>query len=113
MKRTIYHFNSSDTYRGRAINALLAFLTANRYSVIFSLKCTIVRRNYNPHRMKQRIIDNLVISTILLPFLLMLTMAMQECGSFPISTPEDEKDSVVCAPSQPTIGCIAHPHTHL
>ena len=112
MKRTIYRFDSNDTYRGRAINALLAFLTANRYSVIFQLKCTIVKRNYNPHRMRQRVLDSLVASAIILPIMIFLTMTMHQCGTIPPPTNDEKKDSVMCAPSQPSIGCIAHPHTH-
>lgn len=113
MKRTIYHFNSSDTYKGRAINALLAFLTANRYSVIFSLKCTIVKRNYNPNRMKQRVIDNIIIATIFIPLMAALTTIMNQCGHYQITPEKTDNDSIVCAPSDSLRSSIAHPHTHL
>lgn len=114
MKRTIYHFNSTESHRGRAINALLGFLTANRYSLIFSLKCTIVKRNYNERRMRERVLDSLWISSIIAPIGIALMFTFEKCSNTPILPQTQEQDTInVCVPSLPLRDSIAHPHTPL
>ena len=77
-----------ETRKGRIINALLAFLTANRYSIIFQLKITMVKRNYQESRLKERILDNLLISLVLFPFLMGNVFYMERCTpKLPHTTP--------------------------
>lgn len=87
MKKTIYHFENNSTKAGRAINALLALLTANRYALIFTLKVTISKRNYQPEPFRRRAIENLFIFLCLFPIAMGLTVLMNKCNEYPQPTP--------------------------
>lgn len=96
MKRTIFKLERDQTKAGRTINALLGLLTANRYSLIFTLRITLVKRNYQPERMRQRAKENLLIFLILFPIALGITIGLDRCQSptqlIPYST--ERRDSV-------------------
>lgn len=84
IKRTIYHSESDTSKAGRTIRALLAFLTAGRYSVIFSFKITFVKREYNERRMRERALENLFIALVLTPVVIGITIGMNKCNPQPI-----------------------------
>ena len=109
MKRTIYHSNISENNKGRIINALLAFLTANRYSVIFTFRITIVKRNYQEHRLKERILNDLYIFLVLFPIFLVLSLIMQKCGTTPVIIDEEKKDSTEVKVPIVSAGASVHP----
>lgn len=83
LKKTIYHSQSDATKAGRTIRALLAFMTAGRYSLIFSFKITLIKRNYNEHRMRQRVLENIFMCLVFAPIIIGLTMYMERCNTQP------------------------------
>lgn len=92
MKRTIFKIERDQTKAGRTINALLGLLTANRFALIFTLRLTLVRRNYQPERMRQRAKENLLIFLILFPLAMGITIGMEKCQHpTPIVPPTEEK----------------------
>ena len=82
-KKTIVHIERDTTKAGRTINALLGLLTANRYALIFTLKVTLVKRNYQPERMRQRALENLFIAVILFPLAMGVVLGLKKCGYDP------------------------------
>lgn len=108
MKKTIYHSNVSETRKGRIINALLALCTANRYSVIFTFKITIVKRNYQLEGMRKRAKENIFIALVLFPFVMALMMAMEKCKSTTLPS-EQPKDSTVVDTTDVSAGVALHP----
>lgn len=78
-KKTLFHIERDTTRAGRTINALLGLLTANRYALIFSLKLTLVKRNYQPERMRQRALENLYIALVLFPVTMGIVLGMRQC----------------------------------
>lgn len=91
-KKVIYHSETDTTKAGRTIRALLAFLTANRYSLIFSLKLTLVKRNYEPNSFKRRAKENLYIFLVLFPLVMAITIMLQKCGNLPHNVPDPFRD---------------------
>lgn len=92
IKKTVYHSESDTSKAGRTIRALLAFLTAGRYSVIFSFKITFVKREYNERRMRERAIENLFIALVLTPIVIGITLYMNRCT--PPTTYIEKSDSI-------------------
>lgn len=84
IKKTIYHSDFHETRRGRVLNALLAFLTNNRYSIIFTFKLTIVKRNYQEHSLRRRALNQLYMFLVLFPIILAIIIFMEGCPSSPI-----------------------------
>lgn len=80
MKKTIFKVERDQTKAGRTINALLAFLTANRYALIFTFRLTLVKRAYQPKTLKQRIKENILIILILFPLTLSVIMMLNKCS---------------------------------
>lgn len=80
MKKVIYRTERDSTKAGRTINALLALLTANRYALIFTLRITLVKRNYQPEAMRKRAKENLLIFLILFPIVLGIVIGMEKCS---------------------------------
>lgn len=109
MKKTIYHSNVSETRKGRIINALLALCTANRYSVIFSFKITIVKRNYQLEGMRKRAKENIFIALVLFPFVMALMMAMEKCKSTPMLPSGQMNDSTAVDTTEVSAGVALHP----
>lgn len=109
MKKAIYHSNISETRKGRIINALLALCTANRYSVIFSFKITIVKRNYQLEGMRKRAKENIFIALVLFPFVMGLMMALEKCGSVPILPTGNRGDSTAVDTTNVSAGVALHP----
>lgn len=79
MRKTIYHSELHETRKGRILNALLAFITKNRYSIIFSFKITIVKRNYQEHGLRERALNQLYMFLILFPIILAIIIFMEGC----------------------------------
>ena len=79
MRKTIYHSELHETRKGRIMNALLAFLTNNRYSIIFTFKITLVKRNYREPRLLERARHQLYMFLILFPFILAIIIFMEGC----------------------------------
>lgn len=92
IKKAIYHSESDTSKAGRTIRALLAFLTAGRYSVIFSFKITFVKREYNERRMRERALENLFIALVLTPVVIGITIGMNKCNPQP--TYIEKRDSI-------------------
>ena len=84
IKKTIYHSNFHETRRGRVLNALLAFLTKNRYSILFVFKITIVKRQYTEHSLRKRALEQLYMFLVLLPIVLAIIIFMEGCPRSPI-----------------------------
>lgn len=79
MRKTIYHSEIHETRKGRILNALLAFLTNNRYSIIFTFKITLVKRNYREPRLLERAKHQLYMFLILFPIILAIIIFMEGC----------------------------------
>ena len=109
MKRTIYHSNISETRKGRIINALLAFLTANRYSVIFTFKITIVKRDYQLEGMRKRAKENLFIAIILFPLAMAITMGLQKCQQPRFIQDRETETSAEKDSTDASAGALVHP----
>lgn len=62
------------------MQALLAFLTANRYSLIFTLKVTIVKRIYPNDPIRRRAMRDLYTVLIAAPIFITITLLVQECS---------------------------------
>lgn len=97
IKKAIYHSESDTSKTGRTIRALLAFLTAGRYSVIFSFKITFVKREYNERRMRERALENLFIALVLTPVVIGITIGMNKCNPQP--TYIEKRDSISASDS--------------
>lgn len=93
-KKTLFHSSFHESRKGRIINALLAFMTANRYSVIFHFKITLVRRTYQEHRMKQRVLDNLYICLLFAPIIFGFMLYMRHCSPAPFPKSYSSSDSI-------------------
>lgn len=84
MRKTIYHSEIHETRKGRILNALLAFLTNNRYSIIFTFKITLVKRYYREPRLLERARHQLYMFLVLFPFILAIIIFMEGCPNIPI-----------------------------
>ena len=112
MKRTIYHSELDNSKGGRTMRALFAILTKNRYSLIMSWKITIVKRNYQERRMRQRVLNDLYIVLIFAPIIIPMCLYFDGCSNKNPMNIENDSDSVLCAPSVVVPTTITHPHTH-
>lgn len=92
-RKAIYHFENNSTKVGRSITALLALLTQKRLSVIFHLRITIVRREYQPEALKRRAMENLFIFVVLFPLVMAVTIGMKKCQN-PQPTHIEQNDSI-------------------
>lgn len=92
MRKTIYHSELHETRKGRILNALLAFLTKNRYSIIFSFKITIVKRDYQEHGLRERALNQLYMFLVLFPIILAIIIFMEGCPSYPILGDEQKEE---------------------
>ena len=97
-KTVLYHSSVHDSRKGRIINALLAFITANRYSVIFHFKITLVRRTYQEHRLRQRVLDNLYVCLIFAPVVFGFLMFTKHCTPHPTPYHHEASDSTMQIP---------------
>lgn len=93
-KKVIYHSQSDTTKAGRTIRALLGFLTAGRYSLIFSFKITMVKREYNERRMRERAIENLFMVLVFTPLIIGITMYMEKCNNPITIIDKTENDTI-------------------
>lgn len=101
MKKIVYRSEIDSTKAGRAFRALLALCTARKYSLIFSFKITLVRREYQPHRTKQRVLESFYIFLVLFPLMMGAMFGLQKCGFKTFVPVNVEKDSVCIAPVVP------------
>ena len=92
MRKTIFKIERDQTKVGRTINALLAFLTANRYALIFTFRLTLVKRAYQPEPLRKRVTDNLLTFLILFPFIMGIVLMHEKCTA-PDPTPLTPTDS--------------------
>lgn len=112
-RKVIYRSELDNTKGGRAFRALLSFLTANRYSLIFNLKVVLVRRYYPNDPIKTRVMRELYMIIVALPFLIAYTVFMEKCVDDK-ETEELEPEPIDhVSPSVPESGTIARPHAHL
>lgn len=86
-KKVIYHTNVQETRKGRIINAFLALITANRYSVIFTFKISIVKRHIPKDPIIERAKRDLYTALVLAPFVLGIVFTSKSCDPTP-STPD-------------------------
>ena len=100
MRKTIFKLERDQTKVGRTINALLAFLTANRYALIFTFRITLVKRAYQPESIRKRITENLLTFLILFPFVMGLILMHEKCTS-PDPKPIIPTDTIRTEPEKP------------
>ena len=93
-KKTIYHSEIHETRKGRILNALLAFLTANRYAIIFSFKVTIVKRQYTEHSLRKRALEQLYMFLVLFPIILAIIIFMEGCPNVPNLGDEPKENQI-------------------
>ena len=94
MKKAIYHSEFHNTRKGRVFNALLSFLTLGRFSLIFTFKITIVKREFQGWRARQRFKEHLYIFLVLFPLSLAVTLGLQQCKDKRYHLYDKETDSI-------------------
>lgn len=98
MRKTIYHSETYSSRLGRSLTALVAFFTANRTTLIFSIKVTIIKRPYNERGFRERALNNIFIGLVGLPIIIGITAMLNGCPQLPpTSTPSGfrlDRDSV-------------------
>lgn len=112
-RKVIYHSETETTKTGRAFKALLSFLTLNRYSIIFTLKITLVKRYYDRNPFERRGLRDLYTALVILPIVLGWCIIAEKCSSDTQTVEEIQSVDNCGAPSVAVPSTIARPHTHL